>query len=438
MLGITCGVLGVFLLLRRRALLGDALSHATLPGIACAYLLMQALYGEGKNLIGLLLGATTSAVVGMGALLVLRRYSKLREDTIIALVLSTFFGLGVALLGIIQKSPRGHAAGLQHFIYGDTATILRSDLLVMALISLVILIAILALFKEIRIVTFDHDYAASLGYQPLHIDTVIILMTILITVVGLQAVGLILITALLIVPAVAARFWVYGLRKMCLLAALFGAVSCYCGVLLSATIAKLPAGASVVLASGAVLAISALLGKNRGLIHGAVRNVYRQRALTLRHLFLALRHHYNLEELTNTTSLSSYLEDHAPITHHWLANQMRLPELAVIRITALAHRARLLKRMDYKAYRLTEIGSAKMIEAVRNHELSHAFLTLYPQRIYDLYRDDDEFLIEKIIPPEDLQSVYDLVSNEQGYLLKGVAIHAAPHNRENTNGLDGF
>ncbi len=416
-LGISCGVLGVFLLLRKRALLGDALSHAALPGIGIAYLLMYSLWGTGRNLLGLLLGAALSAFLAMGVLLLLRRYSKLKEDTIIALVLSTFFGLGIVLLSIIQKSPQGHAAGLQNFIYGDTASMIRADLLLMSLVSLLLLLCSLALFKEIGIVTFNQDYAASLGYRPLYIDIAVICMTVLLTVVGLQAVGLILMIALLIVPAVAARFWAQNLRSMCRLAALFGALSCYCGALLSARIEEFPAGAAIVLAGGIILIFSILLGKERGLMLGLLRNFRQHREVMLHRLFLALRYHYDLKRLSQSHNVADYLTDYPHITHHWLANQMRLPELGVARITSLAYRKQLLRRMDRKAYRLTTEGLTKMIEVVRNHQLYHAFISLYPQRVPEL-NHNDEFLIEKMLPPEELQSIYQYLQREEGYLLQ--------------------
>ena len=415
-LGITCGVLGVFLLLRKRALLGDALSHAALPGIGAAYLLMSLLWGTGRNLLGLLVGATVSAFLAMGVLLALRRYSKLKEDTIIALILSTFFGLGIVLLSIIQKSPQGHAAGLQNFIYGDTASMVRSDLLFMSLMSLLLLTCALLFFKEIGMVIFNQDYAASLGYRPLYIDIAVICMTVLLTVVGLQAVGLILIIALLIVPAVAARFWVQNLKKMCLLAALFGALGCYCGALLSARFEEFPAGAAIVLVAGMILIFSILLGKERGLMLGLLRSIRQHREIMLHRLFLALRYHYDLKQLSQSHNVADYLADYSHITHHWLTDQMRLPEIAVGRITALAHRKQFLRRMDRKAYRLTTEGLIKMIEVVRNHELYHAFISLYPQRVQELNRND-EFLIEKMLPVEELESVYQYLQQEEGYLL---------------------
>ena len=416
MLGIASGVIGVFLLLRKRALLGDALSHATLPGIALAYLGMQLIGGDGKNVPALLLGAALTALLAMGVLLALRRYSQLKEDTIIALVLSSFFGLGVALLGIIQKSPQGHAAGLQNFIYGNTASMLRSDVLLMTLVACVLLVISLIFFKEIRIVTFDQEYAASMGYRTSLIDMVVISMTLLLTVVGLQAVGLIMIIALLIVPAVAARLWTQYLKTICWLAGAFGAISCYSGALLSAAAERLPAGASIVLMTGLIFTFSILLGRERGLMIGIVRTIRQRRELALHRLFLALRYHYDLKELSAAPDIARYLTDKIHVTHHWLANQMRLSELVAGRIGELAHRKHLLKRVDRRAYRLTVTGAHKMLEAVRNHELYHAFISLYPQRVQELHRND-EFLIERMLPAGELESVYRHLAQEQSYLL---------------------
>jgi manganese/zinc/iron transport system permease protein len=266
LLGLAAGLVGTFLLLRKRALLSDALSHATLPGIALAFILMSMAGGEGKHLLGLLAGAAVFSVLGTLTVMAIRRWSRLKDDAALGISLSVYFGMGIALMGIATRMETGNAAGLNAFIYGKTASMLYADALLIALTALGAAVFCLAFFKEFGLICFDAEYAAARGWPVARLDFLLMTLVVIVTVIGLQAVGLILVVALLIIPPSSARFWTRRLSAMLWLSGLFGALSGLLGAALSALMANLPAGAVIVLTAAFFFILSLFFGADRGLI----------------------------------------------------------------------------------------------------------------------------------------------------------------------------
>jgi len=266
LLGLAAGLVGTFLLLRKRALLSDTLSHATLPGIALAFIVVSALGGEGKNLLTLILGAAVFSILGTGSVMAIQRFTRLKDDAALGIVLSVFFGLGIALMGIATRMETGNAAGLSSFIYGKTASMLFFDAVLIAATAFAVALFTLLFFKEFTIICFDQSYAASQGWPVFRLDFLLMALVVMVTVIGLQAVGLILVVALLIIPPAAARFWTYRLGTMLALSGLFGAFSGLFGAAFSALMANLPAGAVIVLTAAALFIFSLTFGSKRGLI----------------------------------------------------------------------------------------------------------------------------------------------------------------------------
>jgi manganese/zinc/iron transport system permease protein len=279
LLGAAAGLVGSFTLLRKRALLGDALSHATLPGIAIAFLAATALGGDGKSLPVLLLGATLSGLLGMGMILVIRKGTRIREDAALGIVLSVFFGLGMALLGIVQQMEAGHAAGLEAFIYGKTASMNAADARLIGASGLLCLVTSTLLFKELSLVCFDEQFGQSLGLPVFLLDCVLMGLVVTVSIVGLQAVGLILVIALLVIPAAAARFWTDRMRRMTVIAAGLGGMGAFVGAAASALWPNLPSGATIVLVSAGFFGVSMLFGRQRGVFVRWLRR--RQMNLTI-------------------------------------------------------------------------------------------------------------------------------------------------------------
>jgi manganese/zinc/iron transport system permease protein len=306
-LGIAGGVIGTFMLLRRRALLGDALSHATLPGIVLAFLVAAALGMGGKSHGLLLLGALASGLVGIGAVHWLTRSGGLSEDSALGVVLSTFFGAGAALLGLAQQETTASAAGLETFIYGKTASMLVSDALLIGTTSLVTIGCCIVCFKELRLTCFDPAYAKGRGMRTTGYDLLLMTMVMAVVVVGLQAVGLVLVIAVLVIPAASARFWTNATGRMLWCSGLIGGLGGWLGTLMSALAPGLPAGAMVVLSLGGIFLLSLLFGRRRGLLRRTLRMRRRRRAMERDH---ALRAVWEcLEDSTDTTCLSSRILD---------------------------------------------------------------------------------------------------------------------------------
>lgn len=270
LLGLASGLVGSFMVLRKKALMADAVSHATLPGLAAAFLIMSAAGGSGKHLGGLLAGATLTGLLGMGLVQAIRSTTRLKEDAALGIVLSVFFGLGVALLGVIQKMETGSAAGLESFIYGKTASMLAADGWRIAAAAGTLVVLCGTLFKILGLLCFDPGFARAQGWPVALLDILLMGMVVAVTVVGLQAVGLILMVALLVIPAASARFWSDDLRQMVAISAFIGAASCVAGALWSALVPRLPAGAMMVLVAAGFFTISLLLGRARGLMARAV------------------------------------------------------------------------------------------------------------------------------------------------------------------------
>ncbi|MCI5097076.1 MAG: metal ABC transporter permease [Rhodobacteraceae bacterium] len=288
LLGVSAGITGTFLFLRKRALVSDAVSHATLPGVCLAFLLMASFGGDGRNLLGLLIGSAVSSAIGLWCLNWLTRNTRLAEDAAIGAVLSVFFGFGIVLLTVIQTLGMGRQAGLEGFLLGSTAGMLWSDAMVIAAGGGLTLILILLLRRPMTLVAFDPEYAAARGV-PVHLtDMAIMGLVMAVTVVGLKIVGLILIVALLIIPAVTARFWTERSEHVVLLAGLAGGVAAYLGAAISASAPNLPTGPIIVLVSFALFLVSLLLAPGRGVLAAVLRHRRFQRRVHLRQGLLAL------------------------------------------------------------------------------------------------------------------------------------------------------
>ncbi|MSR44238.1 MAG: metal ABC transporter permease [Phycisphaerales bacterium] len=266
LLGAAAGLAGCLLLLRRRALMGDALGHATLPGIAGAYLVSVALGGTGKEQWVLLAGAAVGALGGVLSILVIRRGARVSDETAMAIVLGSFFGFGTALLTVIQATPGGHQAGLSSFILGHAASMVASDLRAASIVAFSCAALVVLLTKELRLLCFDDAFARAIGRPVRWLDGVVLLIITAVVIAGLQAVGLILILALLILPATAARLCTDRFSVMLPTAAVMGAVSGVGGTLVSASAPRLPTGPCIVLFAAAIFALALLFAPHRGLI----------------------------------------------------------------------------------------------------------------------------------------------------------------------------
>jgi manganese/zinc/iron transport system permease protein len=260
-LGVVGGALGSFAILRRQGLYGDALAHATLPGVCVAFILTGA-----KTPIVLMSGAALSA--GLGALLILTvvNRTRIKQDAALGIVLSVFFGAGAVLITYIGGSGSGNQSGLDRFIFGQAATIVRDDVITMGILASLALLIVALLFKEFKLLSFDPAFAASLGFPVGRLNVLLTMLIVVAVIIGIQAVGVVLMAAMLIIPAASARQWTDRLGTMVMLSGLFGALSGVFGALISATGANLPTGPLIVLCATGLLVLSLFLGRSQGFL----------------------------------------------------------------------------------------------------------------------------------------------------------------------------
>lgn len=284
-LGAVTGMLGSFAVLRKQSLLGDAISHAALPGIAIAFLITGA-----KDSNVLLLGALVSGLVGTFWIRGIIKKTHLKSDTALGLILSLFFGFGMLLLTFIQKQPNANQAGLDKYLFGQAATLVESDVWLMAIVTGACLFVLLLFWKEFKILLFDADYTKTLGFNTKFIDVLITSFIVLAIVLGLQTVGVVLMSAMLLAPAAAARQWTNSLGVMVILAAIFGAFSGVFGTAISASQNNLSTGPVIVIVAGVFVLFSFIFSPSRGLLFKQIRFIKNRRDLQL-HKTLAFMFH---------------------------------------------------------------------------------------------------------------------------------------------------
>ncbi len=283
LLGITSGALGSFAVLREQGMLGDTLSHAALPGICLGFIVAGT-----RDLGSMLAGAMITGVLAALIMLVLTRKSRLKSDAGLGIVLGVSFAIGLVLLTHIQGTNNAAQGGLDSFLFGQAASILRSDLWVMGGITL-FAVALVALFwKEFKLVTFDPAFAGALGMPVVLLETALTAMIVLAVVVGLQMVGVVLMASMVIAPAVAARQWVGRLGAMVVLAAVIGSSSGIIGAGLSVTRPGLATGPLIILAASAIVLLSLLFAPGRGLLWTGQQQLRNRRRLKRFRLLLSL------------------------------------------------------------------------------------------------------------------------------------------------------
>lgn len=294
-LGGVTGMLGSFAVLRKQSLLGDAISHAALPGIALAFIITGS-----KESNVLLLGALISGLIGTFWIRGITTKTHLKSDTALGLILSVFFGFGMLLLTFIQKLPNANQAGLDKYLFGQAATLIESDVWLMSIVTGVCLVVLLLFWKEFKILLFDKDYAQTLGFNTKFIDILITTFIVLAIVLGLQTVGVVLMSAMLLAPAAAARQWTNSLGVMVFLSAAIGASAGVVGTAISSTQNNLSTGPVIVLVASAIVLLSFIFSPSRGLLFKQIR---------------LLKNRDDLELQKTLAFMHNIVENHSDISH---------------------------------------------------------------------------------------------------------------------------
>ncbi len=274
LLGLASGIAGTFAVLRKESLIGDGLSHAALPGVVITFLLTSI-----KDIEVLITGAALSSITAAWLITITVENSKIKFDGALATILSAFFGLGMVLLTYVQSLNNAGQAGLSKFIFGQAATILARDVYITSAAALIIIVLTALFWKELKLISFDVEYAKTLQIPvtfTLILYRSLLIMTIII---GIQSVGAILISSLLIAPAVGARQWTNKLGTMCILAGFFGMISAIGGTIWSTSVQKLPTGPAIIVILSVIVLLSLIFAPNRGILWQIRKNRQSKQAL---------------------------------------------------------------------------------------------------------------------------------------------------------------
>lgn len=377
-LGLACGVVGSFAVLRRRALVGDAVAHASLPGVCVAYFIV----GD-RQFWAFLAGALVFGLLAVLCITQIRRWTRIKEDAAIGVVLSVFFGLGIMLSTMVQKQPGGNRAGLDSFLFGKAAGMVRQDVVLIVALALVVLSAVVLGFKEWKLLCFDREFGASIGRRVYLLDLALMALICICTVIGLPAVGVVLVVALLVIPAAGARFWTNRLGVMLAVAGAAGAISGVAGACVSALQSRVPAGPAIALAAGVFFGVSLLFAPGRGVIAGALRRASLQRRIMIENLLRALHELGERNAASGGANLS--------LARIWSPVQLD-------RAVRLARRRGLVEVREGSPV-LTPDGASRAAEIVRAHRLWELYLIEHAAIEPD-HVDRDADAIEHLLPPE--------------------------------------
>lgn len=375
-------VVGTFTFLRKKALVGDAVAHSVLPGICLAFILSGT-----KDPIILIIGAFITGWISLVLIDVITQRSKIKEDSAIALVLSVFFGIGILMLTNIQHSGNAAQTGLDSFLFGKAAALVGKDLITFSIVAVVLILTVTLFFKELKIIAFDSNYAKALGLPVRAIDLLLTTLTVLAVVTGIQAVGVVLMAAMLITPAAAARFWTNDVRNMTIIAAVMGSLSGLSGAYVSYVAPAMPTGPWIVMIISAIALTSFFFAPKRGII---------SRYFTQRNLQVMIMDENLLKSLfhlgeEDADMFKGRSEDEIIDKRYFPKKRLK---------SALAR----LKREGYLAktkgqWQFTEVGKQKGQRVVKLHRLWELYLSTYVKIASDHVHEDAE-TIEHIITPE--------------------------------------
>lgn len=260
-LGMAAGTIGCLAYWKRQSLMSDALSHAALPGVIIGFMLAGT-----KSLPIMISGAAVSALIGAWLIQWIRTSTRVKEDAAMGIILSVFFGSGIMLLTFVNRMSGGSQSGLDSFIFGQAASMVYKDVVMMTVLALIVLFIAIVAFKEWKLYLFDPQYAKGLGLSNRWMNSIYLLVMVLVIVIGIQAVGVILMAALMIIPAVSARYWTHSFKWMIILSALFGGGSGMFGTLVSTMGKGWPTGPFIVIAAAALFLVSLTFGASKGLL----------------------------------------------------------------------------------------------------------------------------------------------------------------------------
>ena len=405
------GVVGAFMLLRKKSLVGDVASHAALPGIGLAYLIMESISpGSGKSPVWLLLGAGAGSAAGLYCAGLIQRTRLIKEDAALGIVLSVFFGFGIVLLSIVQSLPTGSAAGLSEFVFGKAAALTAGDVASIAVASLIVLSVCAIAFKELSLLCFDEAYAAALGWPTRQLDLLLTSLVVAVTVIGMPSVGLLLVVAQLVIPPTAARFWTDRHGALTIVSGVLGALSSAIGVVASALVPRLAAGAVIVLAGTGIFIVSMLFGTRRGVVWHWLGQFSARRKIgqldLLRTCFEILE-----QSIGDASPVECDLTA-IPISRQQLLDARTWTDARLRNVLTAAQRDGSIRLDADGNFRLTIEGTRLARRATRNHRLWELYLIHFAQTAPSrVDREADEF--EHVLEPDLVEQLEVLLEQDR-------------------------
>lgn len=382
LLGAAAGSIGCLAFLQKKSLVGDALAHAALPGVATAFLITQS-----KDPFVIMLGATISSTLGFYTSELLINKTKIKEDSALAIVLSFYFAVGIFLLTIIQKMPSGNQAGLDKILFGQAAALVRHDVIVLSIIACLIICTIILGYRQLKALVFDATFALSIGLPTRCLQFFLSFAIILATITGLQLVGVVLIAALLLTPAAAAKYWTNSLASMLILAATFGAASGIFGTQVSYLYSQMPTGPWIVVALSIIFALSMLFAPARGFIPKLLRQRDNQKRIAEENIIRTI---YKLIE-----------QNQATLSHTNISAILAFRSIKKSQLEVILHRLQKSGQIEFvgSAISLTDNGLKTAKTLTRRHRLWEIYLSQKLNLPADHVHNDAEE-IEHIITPE--------------------------------------
>ena len=402
-MGISCGLLGSFLVVRRLALIGDTLSHAVLPGVALGFL-----WNLTKDPIAIFIGATLAGLIGTALVNLIQQTTHIKEDSALGMVLAGFYAVGVCLLTMIQKMPSGNKSGIDKFLFGQIAALSEVDIQLMGVITFLTVVLVILGYKEFLVSSFDGGFARGLGIPTRLLHYVLMLFLTFAVVVSLQATGVILVSAMLIIPAATAYLLTNRMHVMLLLAAFFGIVSGVVGTFFSFLGNDLPTGPFMVVGASSIFALAFLFGPHYGVIPRWHRRRNRDRRIQVENTLKGI---YQVMEQYAFAQKTVRLQDLAAQRNREVSEIEREVEALVARGLA-EHISELRKPSQEQALVLTQEGWVRACQIVRNHRLWELYLTHTADYAADHVHDDAE-IIEHILGETTVRALEERLNHPQ-------------------------
>jgi len=391
LLGLASGLIGSFALLKKQSLIGDAMAHAALPGICIAFLL----YGA-KSMSWFMIGASIAGLLATLFIQKIIQYTRIKEDTAIGLVLSVFFGFGIVLLTYINQSSKGNQSGIDDFIFGQAASLVGSDVKLISGIAVILIGVTIILFKELKLLAFDPQFAKGIGLPIGLLNGLLMMLIVSIVVIGLQAVGVVLMSALLITPAIAARYWTERLDRMVIIAAIIGAFSGVFGTILSTTTNGMPTGPLIIVAATIIFLFSLVFAPKRGMLAKAIRNAQLRRTVMRENV---LQTFYDYMEGTSPHTAFVAVD----VTEEQLRKMRPIAKKQLKRLLHSLKSESLVEKCGGDRWRLTPDGleeayaitlSNRLMEVYLMNEMTYAHLNLKQGEAKDILALPENILME--------------------------------------------